>query len=429
MWDLTGMEYYWGILPELAEAFLMWILNTASMMPFRLMNAAVGSMSVGLIYGLIRKFFHNTTASSVGAILVAMWPSILVFNTYGLTETLGIFFLLVGLWFYERREYVCGLALGFASMCRIEYWFLTLGFLACYLIFERSSTRFVAALIGWFTPMAPYMWHLNVHTGNPLYPVYWNFFGAALGGWTEPYTISSTTIVFRTIWLGIAVIGCFFILWLARNKKPSYPVYVLFLGYLAFQGVLALISLRGELVGTRYILDRFMMLDFIFMSILLSLLPVKISRVSKKMVKNGLRILYVSLIIALYITAFNAFIPLYTAQSEMSHYFEVADSLADRYDEGVILCNIPMMNYRLIDDGISYQNILGTIYIPRDDFSSAMNWFKAHGVRWFVVTNYSYDDSNRLMDFLRSTNERLPFELVYSKGIIYIYTVTSDATS
>lgn len=431
MWDLTGMEYYWGILPELVEAFLLWISNTASLLPYRLFNAVIGSLSICLIYAIVLKYFHNRTMGVISALLTSFWPSLLVFNTYGLTETLGIFFLLLSLLFYDKKEYFYGVTLGLASMCRIEYWPLTVGMIVCYLVFERSTTRFIPALAGWLTPMFPYLGYLQIQTGSAFYPLYWNFLGAVMGKWgVAPYELTSLTLAIRSIWLLVAVVAALVIFRLLHGKPSEYVVYVLFLGYLAFQGLIALFSFRGELFGARYLLDRFMMLDYIFLSILFSLLFVKLSNFLKlhmkkahSKIKHSFQIIYGISLIALYLSAFISFMPAHTPQGEMQYFFEMSDWLAERYTGGTILCNIPMMNYRLINRGVPCQNTLGTIYAPHDDYTAAMNWLRQQNVTWFVMSYYSFEDSNRFYTFLKSVKETLPFKLEFAKGIIQIYSV------
>lgn len=417
------MEYYWGILPPLVEAFTLWVANTSSMLPYRLLNAALGSLSTYVIYKIVLKHFRSKASAAISSAIAAAWPSLLIFSTFGLTETLGIFLLLLALFYYDRREYICGLLLGLASMCRIEYWFLALGLIACYLLFEKSVMRFIPALVGWLTPMLPYLWHLRTQTGNPFYPVYWNFFGTVLGQWEPQYTLTLDTILYRALWLILAGASLVIILLSTKTRPNGYIVYALFLGYLIFQGATAALSLRGILVNVRYILDRFMMLDYIFLSILLSLLFVRTDRIKIPRLRISVKLAHGTMLLSLCILAYASFIPLYTGQGEIQYFHDVSDWLTQHYERGAILCNIPMMNYWLIQDGIDARNIVGTLYISHENSTAALEWLKNHSVRWFVLTNYSFDDSRSFYDSLILSGESLPFRTEYQRDMISILSV------
>lgn len=424
MWDLNGMEYYWGILPPLVEAFTLWVTNSSSMLPFRVLNAAVGILSAYLIYKIVLHYTNERSAIISSAIAAVAWPPLVVFNTYGLTETLGIFFLLLALFYYDRRELVCGLSLGLASVCRIEYWFLALGLIGCYLVFERYATRFLSGLAGWLIVMVPYIWHLGVQTGDPFYPVYWNFLGAVLGQWGPQQTLTWDTILYRALWLIVAGVSIVIILLLAKRRPNGYIVYTFFLGYLIFQGTTAALSLQAALVNVRYFLDRFMMLDYIFLAILISLLFVRLGRIKTPVFRISAQTACGVMFLGLCIFAYTSFIPLYTGQGEMQYFHQMAGWLVQHYKDGTILCNIPMVNYWLVQDGIDGRQIIGTIYISHENATAALEWMRSHDVSWLVLTKYSFDDSQRFYNFLSSSGEPLTFRTEYEVDMISILSVS-----
>jgi hypothetical protein len=45
LWDLGGLEYFWGALPPLAQAGVMALSNTASIIPYRIANSIFGNVS------------------------------------------------------------------------------------------------------------------------------------------------------------------------------------------------------------------------------------------------------------------------------------------------------------------------------------------------------------------------------------------------
>ena len=113
MWDLFGMEYFWGMLPEFVEAFLLWLFNTASILPFRIFNSVLGSASVCLLYNISKRYYGENVAFFSSA-LAAVCPPLVIWDTIALDGTLGVFLLLVSLHFYKDRQYLCGIALGLA---------------------------------------------------------------------------------------------------------------------------------------------------------------------------------------------------------------------------------------------------------------------------------------------------------------------------
>ena len=68
-----------------------------------------------------------------------------------------------------------------AGMVRAEYWVFGAGLMVVALIVNRVNTRKLGLAIGWAFPRLLYMKYLLDYTGNPIYPIYWNFMGNAAG--------------------------------------------------------------------------------------------------------------------------------------------------------------------------------------------------------------------------------------------------------
>src|SRR3990170_941631 len=102
MWDLSGQEYFWGLLPTLTQSFLLYVFNTSSLLPFRLFDTLMGSFSVVLVYFLGKRFFNGRIGLLAG-VMTALSPVLWEVDTSGMLDPLGITLLLLGLLLYKRR--------------------------------------------------------------------------------------------------------------------------------------------------------------------------------------------------------------------------------------------------------------------------------------------------------------------------------------
>jgi len=368
MWDLGGMEYFWGPLPILAQSFLLYVLGTTSELPFRVLNGIVGSATVYLVY-TVAKRHGNGTAGLLAAVMVMLFPLLIFNSTIGMEETMGAFFIMLALNFFNRRNFFFGFFLGLASLCRIEFWPLSIGLCASYLIFGKNSTRMIESIIGWLAPMIPYFIHVRGNTGNPFYAFYWNFIGNIAGVWTPWYIDPIVRTLFGAILVG-SMAGLL-LLFRYRGKVQGYMLYALFLGFLAYHG------LTYVLGGFAPLFDRFFVLDAIVGFILVGRYLVRIPH--SKAVGAAICILVASSIIYA--------APYYVGlQSDILGLYQVADAVGPAYTGGTILCDMPMITYRLVDHWhISYGRILGTLYMPLEDLHEALSWLKSNNASWIVV--------------------------------------------
>lgn len=90
-----------------------------------LVNAALGALSVALVYAIGRRAFDGRTAL-MGALIVALFPSLIFFAGVTMTEVSFTFCLLLALWLFIESEasgswwllVPAGLVVGFASLIR-----------------------------------------------------------------------------------------------------------------------------------------------------------------------------------------------------------------------------------------------------------------------------------------------------------------------
>jgi len=433
MWDLFGMEYFWGMLPELVEAFLLWLFNTSSILPFRIFNSILGSASVSLLYNISKRYYGDKVAFLSSA-LAAVCPPLVIWDTIALDGTLGVFFLLVSLHFYKDRQYLCGIALALASMCRVEFYFLSLGVCLCYLLFERSSTKFVPAILGWLTVMIPYLWFIQIGTGDWLYQIRWNYL-ASMGTWGYSPAWFEESLPWRTLWGAVLALTVGSLILLYRKRPSDYMVSVLFLGYLLFQGVVYTFSI------TRYILAVDMLSimlglqnirfvpNFFFATLLISRLiywpRIRLASQGLDASRAYKRKAVSAILILLFAAWLVADIPNSSMMSQdlKSSWWDSIDrsAIVNQYQGGRIIIDPgnPQIVYHLVQKGISYRNIVGSLYCPKGDRSQSLTWFKTENATWYIhIHGYS------IFPELDEGKDNPPFYMAYREGAIYVYKVS-----
>jgi len=388
LWDLGGMEYFWGVLPPLVEAGLMALFRTASIVPYRVANCLFGSASVLVLCSLVGAYFSRG-AGLAAALICAVNPVLVVADASGMEEPLAILLLLLGVWHYGRGEFRAGILLALASMCRAEYWLLSMGLLGLYLVVERSSTRFVPALSGWLLAMAPYLWHLWVYAeGNPIYPIYHNFYGSAVGRWLARVSLTPHQALVRYAFVAVFLASAASLLLLARRRPRAYPVYALFLGYTLFISFMLGFTAYTACYVDRFLVDRIFSLDHMFIALLVS---AAIFGHSKSRAPRLSALHLDKAALALILLAFLAlWTPVARYYTDYGRALEgseaLAEFVADSYQGGTVLVpgSEPAFTYYLVQRGVTATQILSGKYHPADP-EECMGWLKAHGVTLAVV--------------------------------------------
>jgi len=453
MWDLNGMEYYWGILPALIQVFLLWIFNTASLVPFQVFNSVIGSVSSCVVYLFCRKYFTNKVGLLAG-FLVAVNPVIVVSDISGMYEPIGILLLLLGVYFYDCKPFFTGVLLGMAAMCRVEYYFISVAVFACYLIFERSGIKFVPGFFGWLTSSFPHFLWIQIGTGDWLYQLRWNVVSAQ-GGWDPRYNLpqyQQMLIVPRSVAALLLVISGVSTLILLLKRPKGYALPVLFLTYSSFQfAAFSLTSYLAIILFTpveRFIIDRMFSLDYIFVSWLIAMaiegfplmfrenwyeveveklkesflseetseeeydrrlerLKLKKDQESSSISKSRIIVrrfklkkpVKIGILIAVLVTNLVGFLPVVAKYNEgLPGYYsseKIAFDLLQNYKGGTIISGNVFLNYQMINKGISYDKIVGSLYSPRYygiyDLKASLTWLKDLNATWIFVDWHIYE--------------------------------------
>jgi len=173
LWDLKGMEYFWGLLHPLLTMITFSITGSVTVGIERALTAVFGSISTGILVLLVNRHWNLKAAIAAG--LFAALNPVGVFNDgTGMVEPLGIPFLLLGVYFWPSRPLFAGLSLVIALMARGEYWVFSLALVTAMIIFTKKVhiDKRIILLLGFVVLLLIYMKYLITYTGNPIYPFY-----------------------------------------------------------------------------------------------------------------------------------------------------------------------------------------------------------------------------------------------------------------
>ena len=166
MWDLNGCELYWGMVPHLMQAVLLFALSTASIVPYRALNLLLGSVNPCLVY-LIGRDNFNREVGTYSGLLFALYPVAAVFDVIAMQETLALSLALLSIHLFASRPGWSGFLLALACQSRIEYWLASIVFVIGVTLAERFSTRIQSFLFSWIGVTWVFFTLFRVWTSNP----------------------------------------------------------------------------------------------------------------------------------------------------------------------------------------------------------------------------------------------------------------------
>ncbi|MCK5643481.1 MAG: glycosyltransferase family 39 protein, partial [Gammaproteobacteria bacterium] len=285
LWDLKGMEYFWGVLHPVLLAVSFTITGSVDIMIPRLLSLVAGSLCIVYLFLLGRKYW-NTQVGLAIAVLCAINPIVIFNDPSGMVEPFGFLFLLAGLYVFPNRSLLAGFLWALAAMARAESWLFSGGLLVAALLSRQSSDRKMGLVMGWAVPMVFYMKYLLDWTGNAIYPLYWNFLANAAGEWVYRETYTSYQLAVRPILVGTFTLALLAALWTLWKRPRAYLLYLLGFGTTAF--ITGFIGLTPYLTGyeTWFWLTRFFTFPYKFLIVLIVVflvdwLPKKINFIGK----------------------------------------------------------------------------------------------------------------------------------------------------
>jgi len=232
LWDLKGLDYFWGILHPLLLVAIFDVTGSIDIVLNRLVSLAFGVLVVLLVFHICRR--HWGTHVAMGAALIASFlPTSVMNDASGMLEPLGVALCLAGLVAWPRHGLWSGLALGLATMARAEAWIFGLGMVVAAFFKKDGWQQRIPLVAGFAAVMLLYVKVLADKTGNPIYPLWWNFFANAVGRW-EFTPVSASQASVRPVLgalLAMAVAG---LAWSLLRRPPSYMFLSFGFGYWVF---------------------------------------------------------------------------------------------------------------------------------------------------------------------------------------------------
>ena len=233
LWDLKGLDYFWGVLHPLLMVAIFDLTGSIDIVLDRLVSLLFGVAVVLLLFHLCRRYWGTHVATAV-AVIASLLPTSVMNDASGMLEPLGVALCLFGLWAWPRRGgFWAGLAFGLATMARAEAWIFGLGMVVAAFLRRHGWQQRVPLLAGFGVVMLAYMKVLQDKTGNPIYPLWWNFLANAAGKW-EFAPISAGQASVRPI-LGVAlVLAAAGLAWSLWKRPASYMLLSFGFGYWFF---------------------------------------------------------------------------------------------------------------------------------------------------------------------------------------------------
>jgi hypothetical protein len=255
LWDMRGVEYFWGPVHPLLMDLLFFATGSPDILLARLLSLTAGTVSVVLIFHLCHRYWGMQVAVAAAA-FAAFSPASVFNDDAGMVEPIAIALLLFGTWLTPKRGFWAGAAWGLAAAARVEGWLFAVGLVVAWVLGKRSALTKAPLVIGWALVMAAYIKFLLDQTGNPIYPLFWNFQVVALGSTETSSTLTPEQQLLR-IPLGlIVVVSAAGLGWALWKRPASYLLLTYGFGYWVFQagalGFSALLRHSNEWMERRF---------------------------------------------------------------------------------------------------------------------------------------------------------------------------------
>jgi len=233
LWDLKGLEYFWGILHPLLMVAVFAVTGSTSIVLERLVSVAFGCAVVLLLFLICRRHWGLPVAIAAAA-FAAFAPTSVFNDATGMVEPIGVALCLLGIWLLPRHAVLAGIAWGLATAARAEAWVFTAGMVVATVLDPATRRRALTVVIGWGAVMIAYMKVLLDQTGNPIYPLYWNFLGDAVGRWEAPIGLTAEQRAARVVLGAILLTAAAGLAWTLVRRPRGYLLLTFGFGYWVF---------------------------------------------------------------------------------------------------------------------------------------------------------------------------------------------------
>ncbi|KKQ95470.1 MAG: hypothetical protein A3C27_02500 [Candidatus Levybacteria bacterium RIFCSPHIGHO2_02_FULL_39_36] len=412
LWDLKGMEYFWGLAHPLTLSVLMMLTGINDIVLTRLLSLVTGSLSVLFLY-LLGKKYWNRQAGVAAAVLGALNPVSIFNDASGMVEPFGMLFLFMALYLWPKKAFLVGVLLVIASMARAEFWLFSLGIIFSILVFTKEHIdKKVFSLISYTILILVYMKYLLNQTGNAFYPIWWNFLGNAAGEWQADIPLTPTQVAVQPIWIGMFIISLIGILYILWKRPPSILVHLLGLGSFLFLGFFVGLTEYIKSYVHYFWVVRIFSLPYLYLALLIAI--IFFSFIPKFIPIFGkLRIgwaFVIGIVIATQLSWLVIFSYFEPTKANWDKEVKLAKEIKQIYKGGTVLIHEgdPVMTYALIKyTGLKGKNIEGQMYDPFQykPFTDRPELFSKWNKDRKLILNWLKKDNIKLLIF-HSQRER-----------------------
>lgn len=406
LWDLKGMEFFWGLLHPLMTMLAFWVSGGVTIGAERAMTAVFGSVSVVLIYLIVKR--HWNTAAGAGAAIFAALNPVGVFNDgSGMVEPLAIPFLLLAVYLWPKKPFWVGVALVVALTGRAEYWVFAIGLVVAMMVFSKKVKldNKVVLFGGFILPFIFYLKYLLNYTNNAIYPFYWNYVTNIFGTWQLKAVLEPQDIQAKYIFLSIFLVSLALSVLVMVKKPRGMFFYLLGLGNWLFLGATFGIGqyIKSYMTYVWYV--RFMILPYAFLGAVLAIglfyfLPkIPYLRILAKVKINWLIFF---LILGVFELVWTPIMNRYErTEPNWSATVTLAKNIAAYYHGGGLLLmeGNPEITYALVRlNNVKGKNIIGEMFDPYyymkdedpyknwgDNRKVVLSWIKENNIRTIVT--------------------------------------------
>lgn len=271
LWDLKGLEFFWGLLHPLVLIALFKLTGSVDILVPRMLSATAASVSLTILFVLLRRYFNRRVA--LASYLLAAFTPVAMFNdSVGMQEPLGLMLLLGGLLLLDNnRPSSAGLLWALAGMVRAEYWVFGLGLVVAAALHDRFAGVRERLAGGWLVPSILYMGYLMHYTGNPIYPVYWNFLAGTAGEWIEDIPLGPEQALAQFGARIVLVISLAGAAWLLVKRRRYSLLLLLGAGNVIMLGIVMGLGEYVKAWVTRILWDRLLVVPYMHLGVLLAI--------------------------------------------------------------------------------------------------------------------------------------------------------------
>lgn len=276
LWDLKGMEYFWGPVHPLLLSFIFTLTGSNDIVITRYVSILFGLGSLLLLYLLSKRYWDKKIAYAI--LFFGVFFPISVFNdASGMLEPIGLFLLLLGIYFFPKLAFLTGVSWAVSTMVRAEAWTFSIGLIIGVFFYKKHGSQKGLVLLGWVIIILIYMKYLLDSTGNAIYPLWWNYLANATGAWADvKRELTPLQQLMKPILLTVAGISLMAILYTLIRRPKSMLLLLLGWGNIFFLG--AFMGASHYLTGWEWWFPviRFFVFPYLFIALIIFIILEKV---------------------------------------------------------------------------------------------------------------------------------------------------------